>query len=431
MQQLSSCATYYGRDDMPGNQQSGATPAIYLDMIGGIAGDMFIAAMCDLQPELERRCLETVGRIAELPSDIKVEILDHKPGDNFGKQFHVRRGAQDESQHEHQHVGYVDALRIVRNSDISQTARDRAEDIFEHLARCEGKVHGVAIDAVVFHEIGGWDSIIDIVLSASIIDLFAAYNWKCGPVPLGRGTVECAHGSIPVPAPATAELLREFTVYQDQHQGERVTPTGAAILRHLQPEQLTCVPPSILQSFGSGYGSKRIAGLANVLRCYELYAEQEYPDETVAVIEFDIDDQSPEDLALGIEAIRNCQGALDVTQSTYLGKKGRMGSTIRVLAAWENRDDIATACLSATSTIGLRWYRAHRRVLQRQSATLMTGELTTRIKRVKRPDGESTAKVESDDLAMAGSSYGERERIRATALAAADESKPSRDSENA
>ncbi len=397
--------------------------AIYLDMIGGIAGDMFVAALCDLDPELEQRCKETIHQIAELPPDVRAEFHNYKSDSSFGKQFTVHRSAPSHDGHQSSHVGFVDAMRIVRRSNISGTVCDRAGDIFEHLARCEGKVHAVSMDAVVFHEVGGWDSIIDIILAAFVIDAFADHNWTCGPIPAGRGTVECAHGVLPVPTPATAELLRGFTIYQDKHDGERVTPTGAAILRHLQPEQLQGMPTSRLLAFGSGYGSKTFTGLSNVLRCYVLSIELSRSDDTVAVIEFDIDDQSPEDLAIGIEAIRASDGVLDVVQTPYVGKKGRIGSAVRVLAAWESIGTATDACLSATSTIGVRWHRANRRVLDREFSTTTVGRRTAGVKRVQRPDGELTVKVESDDLAAAGNSFGERERIRSAAASANADSK--------
>jgi uncharacterized protein (TIGR00299 family) protein len=416
MQQTSYSNTFDESAKMVERSTSSRTRLVFLDLIGGIAGDMFAAAMCDLEPQLEQECLDTISRIWGLPPDVQAKFRSYQSGTNFGKQFSVQRMPSDK--HSHQHVGFRDVLDILNNSGLGKRGTDRASDIFEHLARCEGKAHGVPVDAVVFHEVGGWDSIVDIILAACIIDRFDDHNWACGPIPAGRGTVHCAHGDMPVPTPATTELLRGFTVYQDEHDGERVTPTGAAILCHLQPAQMSGMPASELLRFGSGYGSKVIPGLSNVLRCYLVEPAQSHTDLAVAVIEFDIDDQSPEDLALAIDTIRESAGVLDVVQTPIVAKKGRLGSTIRVLADLASCDAVADFCLSATSTIGVRWHHANRRILDRTVGVSQSGSRTSRSKRVQRPDGESTVKLESDDLAAAGQSYGERERLRASATLA-------------
>lgn len=384
---------------------------IYLDMIGGIAGDMFVAAMSDLDPDLESLCIDTVGRIAELPRDVQTSLTDYCQDSSFGKQFRVRSSNPQVDQHHHSHVGFRDAVRIVESSDLDPAVKDRAASLFDIIAIAEGSVHRLPKDEVMFHEVGGWDSIIDIILAATIAEYCSRIRWSCSAVPLGRGSVTCAHGVMPVPAPATVEILRGFRVCQDQFDGERVTPTGAAILRHLDPRQLSGMPPSRYTRVGTGWGSKSIPGLANSLRCYLMTDEERTTSNEIAVIEFDIDDQSPEDLAIGIEAIRSGNGVLDVTQMSYVGKKNRLGSTIRVLADPAALAETTKLCLSATSTIGLRHHIAERVVLHREHESIDDENL--RIKRVTRPDGEVTVKIEAEDLAGDSSSFGRREKRRA------------------
>ena len=398
---------------MNDNTNQGRIDTVYLDMIGGIAGDMFLAAMADLEPSLPGVYRERLSQIPALPDDISVKYLPPADSGRLGSMFRVIR--DDNKQTHHPHMAYSKVKEIVAGSALEPAVRARAEDIFEHLARSEAKVHGLQVDEVVFHEVGGWDSIVDVILAAAVIEYFSGSRWSCGPVPLGSGTVQCEHGSMPVPAPATAELLQGFDVYQDEFPGERVTPTGAAILRHLAPEQQPALPTGRLLGTGAGYGNRRFDGLENVLRCYRILLPATPLTDEVAVIEFDIDDQTPEDLAIALDAIREQTGALDVVQTPIVGKKGRLASSIRVLAEVSYLQPVADACLAATSTLGVRWYRANRRILDRHSRAASIEGNAYGIKETTRPDGRRTRKVESDDLARHGESYGTREAVRASA----------------
>jgi uncharacterized protein (TIGR00299 family) protein len=413
--------------------------ALFLDMLGGIAGDMFIAAVTDLYPDLEPFCTRVFDAIPSKPNDLAIRFFDHSDAGRFGRRFNVSRGERadhghvhhehghdpDEHRHgartpqhdhhEHRHVGFADAVRIVAATDVASAVRHRAQALFELLAKAEGEIHGVPYEKVQFHEIGGWDSIVDIILSAAVIEEIDAAAWHCGPIPVGRGSVWTEHGRLPVPAPATLKLLHGFAVYQDQFFGERVTPTGAAILQHLRPRQLAGLPLGELSSYGCGYGSKEIEGLSNALRVYALRPATAHTLESVAVVELDVDDETPEDLAIGLEALRQCAGVLDVVQVPVYGKRGRVAIQVRALVESSALSRVVDTCLSATSSLGVRWHEAKRAVLARESRRVQLGDGEGSMKVVRRPDGRLSGKVESADLQSFRDSYARREELRRVA----------------
>jgi uncharacterized protein (TIGR00299 family) protein len=299
------------------------------------------------------------------------------------------------------------------SAKIPRATAERAVDIFEHLAKAEGQVHGIQPEAVTFHELGAADSIADIVAAASLIEAVASATWSVGPLPLGGGIVRTAHGPLPVPAPAVALLLPGFDMVDDGLPGERVTPTGAAILRHLG-----CVPRGglrgMLDRTGIGFGSRKLPGMSNVLRALAFNAsiarQPVSSHRELAVIEFEVDDQSPEDLATGLERIRSSDGVHDVIQVSALGKKGRMTAHIQVLARPDALANATDACFRETTTIGLRTHIVQGRVLPRQIHEVSVDGTAVRVKSVERPGGR-TSKAESDDsTALPG--HGARTRLR-------------------
>ena len=273
--------------------------------------------------------------------------------------------------------------------------RARTIDIFTHLAEAEARVHGKPIEAVAFHEVGAWDSIADIVAAAFLIESLGPCSWSIGALPIGRGRVATEHGWLPVPAPATALLLNGFPCFDDGFPGERVTPTGAAIIRYLAPAHGLGVMPRKLKSPGHGFGTRRFEGLSNVLRVLEFdSATQSAGRDQVAVIRFEIDDQTAEDLALGLERLRELDGVLDVNQVPVIGKHGRLLAGIQVLARPEKVDAVTTHCFHETTTLGLRIDLTERLILPRREA-LRAG---ARVKLTERPAG-ATAKADILDVA--------------------------------
>ncbi len=303
--------------------------------------------------------------------------------------------------------------------------RDHAISIFTHLAEAEAGVHGIPIVDVAFHEVGAWDSIADIVAAASLIVATGATSWSIGALPLGSGRVATAHGLLPVPAPATTILLRGFETVDDGIPGERVTPTGAAILRHLR--ESAGGPASrrrVLGRSGLGFGTRKPPGLSNCLRVLvfdEVEATATGSHRELAVIEFEVDDQSPEDLAMGLDRLRAHQDIFDVVQMPVFGKKGRMMMHVRALARVDAVEVAIAACFRETTTIGLRHHVVSGAALPRDVREVEVDGTKVRVKRVDRPGGR-TAKAEADD-AMAQETHARRAtlRQRAERLALSDD----------
>jgi uncharacterized protein (DUF111 family) len=263
------------------------------------------------------------------------------------------------------------------------------------------------------------DSLADIVAAASLIaahaDADGDASWSCAPLPLGGGRVNTAHGPLPVPAPAVALLLEGFVVIDDGIGGERVTPTGAAILRHLHAHAPPPAGARTLLGTGLGFGTRSLPGLANVLRVLVAQRRPVAPSDApayreLAVVSFEVDDQSPEDLAAGLERVRALRGVHDALQMPAFGKKGRMAAHIQVLAAPEALAAVVDACFRQTTTIGLRTQIVQGRTLPRHAAEVAVQGRAVRVKRVARPGG-ATGKAEADDLRdVAGQA--ERARLR-------------------
>jgi pyridinium-3,5-bisthiocarboxylic acid mononucleotide nickel chelatase len=404
-----------------------ASRHLHLDPVGGLAGDMFAAALLDASPQLGALgvalgvgLLEALAR-AGLAPDVVVrwervteEVL---AGTRFVVDDPRERGRPTPPHHAvllpgighgnghghgHAHVPFAALRRQIEDSGLPAGVIARATDIFTRLARAEAHVHGFAdIDAVVFHEVGAQDSVADVVAAAWLLEQLAAASFSCGALPLGAGTVKTAHGVLPVPAPATARLLEGFAVFDDGRPGERVTPTGAAILQHLAAAEGwlgTRRPAGLLGATGVGWGTRRFAGLPNVLRAVLIdvpSVAEPAGRETVTRLSFEIDDQPLEDLATALDRLRAMPGVLDVLQAPAFGKKGRMTAQVRLLCKPEVEDAVVEACLLETTTLGVRVEQLARMTLPRDAATI-DGR---RAKRATRPDGTVSVKLESDELA--------------------------------
>jgi uncharacterized protein (DUF111 family) len=232
--------------------------------------------------------------------------------------------------------------------------------------------------------------------------------------------VHTEHGWLPVPTPATSLLLKGFVLIDDGLAGERITPTGAAILRHLGATQDEDRTPRRLLRGGTGFGSKVFPGLSNVLRALVLEDAGVHPlADRVAQLQFEIDDQTPEDLAIALDQLRAHPSVLDVLQVPAFGKKGRMTAHIQVLAVPGDLDAVVDACFAETTTLGLRWQVIERRVLSRRHETVQVSGRSVRVKIAER-SGAITSKAESDDLRNVKGGRVERERVRQAVETGAD-----------
>lgn len=364
---------------------------VHIQAIGGVSGDMFVAAACGAVGGMKAHLDETLAQIGPLPG-VHIRYSDIDRGDASGGRFMVEAPRVG-----HQH--YADIVEFIRSSGLSNPVRDRALDIFRLLGEAESQVHGLPLSEVHFHEVGNWDSVVDIIFAAAIIEKLDADLWSTGPLPMGEGFVDCDHGRLPVPAPAALLLLQGLPLFTDGIKGERITPTGAAILRHLQPKYLASLPPMRLAAVGVGVGARKLDGVSNILRLLLLHdLGTDLSADTVGVIRFDVDDQSAEDLAIALDYIRAVDGVLDVVQLPVYGKKGRIAARVEVLTAPGACNIVATKCLEETTTIGLRWSFENRIVLAREERKVSVSDASLRVKVVQRPAGGRTAKLEASEL---------------------------------
>ena len=421
---------------------------MHLDLVGGLAGDMFIAALLDAFPQHQAAvaaAIETVS--ADMPVACALQACTD---DGLtGRRFHVsaalsagsaaRSGSAALSRtacsataspatapipfasppaKSHSHATWAGIRRRLQDAPLPAAVIAHAIEIFQLLAAAEAAVHGIEVESVVFHEVGAWDSIADIVGAAALIEALRVSRWSASPVPLGGGRVATAHGVLPVPAPATARLLIGMTTIDDGVGGERVTPTGAAILRYLCPPS-TCgtgagraeqTRSRKLIATGTGFGSRRLPRLSNHVRalCFEPLAESPAAAGAsvpaargIEVLEFEIDDQSGEDLAAGLDRLRAHGGVLDVTQAPVFGKKGRIMIHVQVLARTAQVDAVIDACFRETTTLGLRQRTVRGVGLDRHMRDVDIEGQRVRVKVADRPGGR-TAKAESDDVLSHG-----------------------------
>ncbi|HEU5284279.1 MAG TPA: LarC family nickel insertion protein [Burkholderiales bacterium] len=395
---------------------------IQLDAVGGVAGDMFIAALCAAFPELRAGMLAAL-RSAGLPADVQCWFAEHADHALTGLRFLVhdpheeaqRPGHLGGGHRPHHERSFAEIREALLASPLDQEVKQRAVAIFSLLAEAEGEIHGVPAERVSFHELGGNDSIADIVGAAHLIAALPGATWSVSALPLGRGRVKTAHGLLPVPSPAAARLLQGFHFVDDGAEGERVTPTGAAILKHLGADRTPTRAPRRLACTGHGFGTHTFPGLSNVLRVL-VFEEQpaQSTDDSVALIAFEVDDQSPEDLAIALDHLRAHPGVLDVLQIPAFGKKGRMLAHLQILAEPATVQDVFELCFNETATLGLRWQMVERRVLARRQRTVQLDERSVRVKLAQRP-ARRTAKAESDDLLALGGGRAVRDQVRRAA----------------
>jgi uncharacterized protein (TIGR00299 family) protein len=370
--------------------------------------------MAGLDPEVGVRRLQSSDKElghARVPStqgdQVHAESLGPrvKPGYEGSKghgssaEAHAHAEAHDHDQgHGHGAGTYLDMLARIERAKLNPGTARQASAILGIIARAEATIHRVPVEEVHFHEIADWDSLLDVVAAGSLAAALDGAQWTVAPLPLGGGMVKTQHGLLPVPAPATAAILETFDWRDDGVTGERVTPTGAAILRHLaKPDR----PASgRLVASGTGAGTRRLPGMPNVLRVLA-FEDDGIEADRVTVIEFEIDDMTGEEIGTACELLRAQEGVLDVSLAHRFGKKGRPVVSLRLLAKPEAAEDVARACFAQTSTIGLRLSEARRLTLARE-ADDVDG---VAVKRVQRPGGV-TAKAESD--ALAGATLAER-----------------------
>ena len=345
----------------------------HFDCFSGISGDMTLAALFDLGVPTE----PVYAGIASLGLDVRVDAERVNKGGFSATQVFVHTPEEDE----HRHLPDIQA--IISKGNLTQPQRDLALQIFRRLAEAEAKAHGVSVDDVHFHEVGALDSIADIVGSAIALDLLGVEKFTSSPVAVGSGTVKCAHGIMPVPTPATAELLKGVPLRSAPAKGELTTPTGAAILTSIVSEWLD-TPTMTIERIGHGAGSKDFLEQPNLLRIFLGRAEpRERPVEecdTVWILETNLDDVPGEVVGYCFEQLF-AAGALDVWTTPIQMKKHRPGVMLSVLTTETNIAALEAIVFRETQTFGIRRYPAQRHKLKREMITVETPWGSVAVKR--------------------------------------------------
>ena len=340
----------------------------YLDAFSGISGDMLVGALADAGADRQA----IVDAIAALETGAVVSFEKVKRCGIAATKYHV----DVQEHHAHRHLAHI--VRMIERAAIPERAREKAIAVFRRLGEAEAEVHQVAIEKIHFHEVGAADSIADIVGACVGFESLAVDTVVCSPLNLGSGTVKTEHGILPVPAPATARLLEGAPVYSRGPAMELTTPTGAAVAVTLA-KSFGVLPALRVARTGYGAGGYDFPEQANVLRV--IVGEATEVDEalTVSVIEANIDDLNPQVLAYAAERLL-AAGALDVTVSPLVMKKGRAGSLLSVIARPEDRESLAGIVFAETSTLGLRVSTAERRVRERSFTEVETRYGSVKIK---------------------------------------------------
>lgn len=382
----------------------------YVDMIGGAAGDMLVAAFLDAG--LDRAPLEAAlrGVVADGWSLTPRRVVKRGiaatfaglivPGEDGDAAHHHHHDEDDAHHHHGPRRRLADVLAIVESSTLTPRQRERAAAIYRRLAEAEARVHGTTAEAIHFHEIGQIDAILDVAATCIALDLLGIDELRCSPFPVGTGLIAMEHGRYPNPPPATAELLRGFPLRALDVEGELVTTTAAAILTTLATPSRP--PELVLERLGYGAGRSDFP-IPNVTRVLigtvdsrEARETAEADGDEVVVLEANIDDMSPQHYELAMERLF-AAGARDVWMTPIVMKKGRPAITLSALAAPLDEAAIARVLLSETTTIGLRVRSERRYVLPREIRLIDTPYGPVRVKRVAL-DERVRMRPEYDDL---------------------------------
>jgi uncharacterized protein (TIGR00299 family) protein len=343
----------------------------YFDCFSGISGDMTLGALVDAGCDLEHLRAELRG--LQVPG---WELSAEKTWKNGMAATYVRVKTEDQQQHRSLNA----ILQILKDSQLAPQVRDRASAVFQKLGEAEAGVHDVPLEKIHFHEVGAVDAIVDIAGACIGFQALGIERFACSPLNVGGGTAKMAHGVLPVPAPATANLLQGKPTYSNGVQRELVTPTGAAIVATLC-DSFGPQPPMTVSAIGYGAGTADLEGQPNVLRIMFGEAEKTVPgyDEEIAVIEANLDDMNPQIYGYFLEKALST-GALDVYTTPVQMKKNRPGTLLTVLCKPQDANALMSLIFAETTTFGVRTYRAQRRTLPREHVSVSTSFGDVRIK---------------------------------------------------
>ena len=373
---------------------------LYLDCAMGAAGDMLMAALLELLPDRDAflRDMNALGlpgiEVAAEPSvkcgvtGTHVHVFVH--GEEEGHEHHDH---EHEHGHEHHHTGLHEIERRIGQLPVPEAVREDVRAVYRSIADAESRVHGAPVEQIHFHEVGTLDALADVVGVCWLMHRLAPDAVYASPVHVGAGQVKCAHGILPVPAPATAFILRGVPIYGGSVRGELCTPTGAALLKHFAT-RFGAMPAMQVESIGYGMGKKDFEA-ANCVRA--LLGETEGSRETVSELLCNIDDMTAEALGFAMDRLFE-EGALEVYTLPAGMKKSRPGTLLCVMCKEADKDKLLRLLFQHTTTLGVRENRSQRYTLDRHVETVQTKYGPVR-KKVATGYGVAREKYEYEDLA--------------------------------
>jgi len=365
---------------------------LYLDCFSGASGDMLIGALIDcgldfdlLRDELKRLGVEgyelSLTRVDRSGiSASKFDVLLHSHDHDHEHHHHHHH-------HEHEHRSLSEIKRIIASSKLTDRIKERAQTIFQRIGEAESKIHNIPIESVHFHEVGAIDSIVDIVGACIGLDALKIDRIISSPLHVGSGTFKCAHGTYPVPGPATAELLRGVPIYSKEIEGELVTPTGAAIISTLA-SSYGPMPMMRIERIGYGAGTRTYPNFPNVLRAVigELESEADQTPDKITIIEANIDDLNAQVFGYLMDKAL-AAGALDIFYTPVQMKKNRPGVLLTLLCRPEDRVKMCDIIFRETTTLGVRFRNEQREILRREHVIVETIYGPIKIKVARGQDG--------------------------------------------
>lgn len=404
---------------------------LYIECAMGAAGDMLTAALSEITgretaaaalakagiPGVEY-CFEDTSKCGIKGTHVRVKIEGreeepcgehehhHEHGsehrhDHEGGHHHHDQGHEHDHDHHHEHHSLSDITEIIAALDVPDNVRSDAEKVYGIIASAESEVHDRPVDQIHFHEVGSMDAVADVTAVCLLLDMIKADKIIVSPVNTGGGTVKCAHGILPVPAPATALILKGIPYYEGNIKSELCTPTGAALLKYFAAE-FGPRPLMKVDRIGYGFGKKDFEQ-ANCVRVF--YGETEGTHDTVVQLSCNIDDMTGEEIGYAFEKLLAC-GARDVYVTPALMKKSRPGNVLNVIVSPEMKDEAVRCIFKHTTTLGVRSCVMQRDVLARTEEVRRTSYGDVRVKRSS-GYGVDREKAEYDDLRSIADDRGE------------------------
>lgn len=395
---------------------------LYLECSMGASGDMLMAALSELLPdkavfinkmnalgipglkliiEPSEKCgiKGSHARVFIGGEEESVEDFDPSEGGHHHEHEHAHHQGHEHAEHEHErkhsHYGYADISALIEKLNLSEKVKADALAVYRLIAEAEAQVHGVPVEHIHFHELGSLDAVADVVGFCILMEMLSPESISASPVHVGSGFVRCAHGLLPVPAPATALLLKGIPIYGGKIKGELCTPTGAALLRHFVG-RFGNMETMAVSKIGYGMGTKDFEA-ANCVRAF--LGESEVGSDKVIEIVCNLDDMTPEAIGAAVELLLE-QGALDVFTTPISMKKSRPAVMLSCLCTPDERDKFAKLILTHTTTLGVRYINADRLILERSFYSVNTSYGPIRVKSAE-GYGISKEKPEYDDVLSA------------------------------